>query len=173
MGRGTLASGHSSFPLITVAVPVVSAECFLSFAFAAHRPWQGNNANSNLFAAAVTVLKAPNRRLTTYYLLANGVPIWEAMCFHFPIRPQTPEEGSCKTITLKPSTAHDLSYAFRNALPALTATIVSVGGRFHRQQAAEHPGGLEVLSNTPASRPPVSSVCRMIAKQKCLKNHGY
>jgi hypothetical protein len=48
VGRGTLASGHPSFPLIIVAVPVLFAERLIS-AFAALHPEWGNNANSNFF----------------------------------------------------------------------------------------------------------------------------
>jgi hypothetical protein len=45
VGRGTLASGHPSFPVIIVAVPYSSAERFLFIAFAARHHKQGNNLN--------------------------------------------------------------------------------------------------------------------------------
>ncbi len=45
MGRGTLASGHPSFPLSIVAVPDSSAERLLIIAFAARHHEQGNNLN--------------------------------------------------------------------------------------------------------------------------------
>jgi hypothetical protein len=52
VGRGTLASGHSSFPNIIQAVPSPIAERFFFLAFAARHLEQGNNANSCLSFAA-------------------------------------------------------------------------------------------------------------------------
>jgi hypothetical protein len=52
VGRGTLASGHPSFPLLIVVVPVPAAERLFMIAFAALHPEWGNNANSNLYPAA-------------------------------------------------------------------------------------------------------------------------
>jgi hypothetical protein len=51
VGRGTLASGHPSFPLSIVVVPVLYAERFFLIASAALHPKRGNNLN--LFSAAL------------------------------------------------------------------------------------------------------------------------
>jgi hypothetical protein len=51
VGRGTLASGHPSFPLLIGVVPLALAERFFLIAFAALHPEWGNN--PNLFSAAL------------------------------------------------------------------------------------------------------------------------
>jgi hypothetical protein len=62
VGRGTLASGHPSFPLLIVVVPVLDAERSFLFAFAALHPKWGNNLN--LFSRFVSTLQ----RLSTLFL---------------------------------------------------------------------------------------------------------
>jgi hypothetical protein len=67
VGRGTLASGHPSFPLLIVAVPVLSAERFFLIAFAALHPEWGNNLN--LSSAALYQPSSGSQRFSFMQML--------------------------------------------------------------------------------------------------------
>jgi len=67
VGRGTLASGHPSFPLLIAVVPVASAERFFLLAFAALHPKWGNNAN--LFSAAFNQPPGDSQRVSFMQML--------------------------------------------------------------------------------------------------------
>lgn len=149
MGRGTLASGHPSFPKTIEAVPDPIAERFFILAFAARHLKQGNNANSCLsFAANRFQRLSAGRHIfrdqpTSPNYYANRVPTCAAMRFSFPNPAHTPAKSRRFSPLDGPSPEGENAFAFRNALAAKTAAIVSINGLFTLANRRNIQEGLE------------------------------
>jgi hypothetical protein len=137
VGRGTLASGHPSFPLLIVAVPVLFAERLTS-AFAALHPEWGNNTNSNLFLPPFLKRPALSAGVNSSPPAANVL----TLCKHRSnfggnlLQPSNPGPKSdgipLRSSPLTPSTADENSLIFRNALAPRTAAIAIINAPLYR-----------------------------------------